>query len=28
MEGSQSERSITIGSRALDAEIARIEPHL
>ena len=28
MEGSQSERSITIGSRALDAEIARIGPHL
>jgi hypothetical protein len=28
MEGSESERSITIGSRALDAEIARIGPHL
>jgi len=28
MEGSQSERSITIGSRALDAEIARIGAHL
>jgi hypothetical protein len=28
MEGSQSERSITIGSRALDTEIARIGPHL
>jgi hypothetical protein len=28
MEGSESESSITIGSRALDAEIARIGPHL
>jgi hypothetical protein len=28
MEGSESERSITIGSRALDAEIAKIAPRL
>ena len=28
MEGSETESSITIGSRALDAEIARIGPHL
>jgi hypothetical protein len=28
MEGSESESSITIGSRALDAEIARLGPHL